>query len=247
MPIFDIMLSCGICAPYLGKEMVQNISILRFGNIFIEPIFNARYIHSVQVTFKEDFGVAGRGGYFDVYGIIRDVIQNHLMQLVSLIAMEPPVNILGTNSADNIRNAKVNVLKCIQCPTLEQCIVGQYKGYLDDETIPTDSITPTFAMMELSINNPRWEGVPFIIKAGKALESRKAEIRVQFKDVAAVGYMFPGFEFPRNELVLRLQPEAVYMKLNIKKPGLGFEPVTSELDLTYENRSVMNICYCIYE
>jgi glucose-6-phosphate 1-dehydrogenase len=230
---------------YLGKEMVQNLVILRFSNAIFEPVWNRNHINSVVITFKEDFGTKGRGGYFDSYGIIRDVIQNHLLQVMCLVAMEPPVAVTGENSANFVRDEKVKVLNCIDPVKLEDCVLGQYQAapdgrevaYTEDPTVPDDSVTPTFATMILRINNPRWDGVPFIIKAGKALNERKAEIRIQFKTAPAAKCMFAGQEVPQNELVMRLQPdEAVYMKTNVKSPGLMTKPVTSELDLSYKDR-----------
>jgi len=230
---------------YLGKEMVQNLVILRFSNAIFEPIWNRNFIRSVVITFKEDFGTKGRGGYFDGYGIIRDVLQNHLLQVLSLIAMEPPVEVTGDGSATYVRDEKVKVLRAIDPVRLEDCVLGQYKGasdgsepaYTGDPTVPDDSVTPTYAAMILRIQNPRWEGVPFILKAGKALNERKAGIRIQFKAAPGAERMFAGHEIPEQELVMRLQPdEAVYMKTNVKSPGLTSKPTTSELDLTYKHR-----------
>ncbi len=226
---------------YLGKEMVQNIIVLRFANKIFKKIWNRDSIESVTITFKEPFGTEGRGGYFDEFGIIRDVMQNHLLQILSLIAMEPPVS----NSAEEIRNEKVKVLKSIPEIQLEDAVLGQYVGnengtgaeklgYLDDQTVPRGSNTPTYACVILKIRNDRWDGVPFIMKSGKALNERKAEIRIQFREV-------PGDIFDnacaRNELVIRVQPdEAVYLKVSTKKPGMNFSPQQCELDLTYKHR-----------
>jgi len=259
---------------YLGKEMVQNLVILRFSNMIFEPLWNRDYIRvcllvivqslffqliltlsspcscsksqSVTITFKEDFGTKGRGGYFDSSGIIRDVLQNHLLQILSLVAMEPPVAVTGDQaSAQFVRDEKVKVLNCIDPVKLEDCVLGQYMApedgsepsYTGDPTVPDDSVTPTFATMILFVQNPRWDGVPFIMKAGKALNERKAEIRIQFKTAPGASRMFAGQACPSNELVLRLQPEeCVYMKANVKSPGLKTTPVTSELDLTYSSR-----------
>ncbi|RYY32449.1 hypothetical protein EON62_05345, partial [archaeon] len=146
----------------------------------------------VQITFKEPFGVEGRGGYFDGYGIIRDVMQNHLVQVLSLVAMEVPVSL----SADDVHDEKVKVLRCTAPISLDDVVVGQYganaagskPGYLDDPSVPKDSLTPTFATAVLHINNPRWRGVPFILKCGKALNDRKAEIRIQFKQPASSAF-----------------------------------------------------------
>jgi glucose-6-phosphate 1-dehydrogenase len=230
---------------YLGKEMVQNLVILRFANAIFEPLWNRNHIKSVVITFKEDFGTKGRGGYFDSYGIIRDVIQNHLLQVMSLLAMEPPVKVTGDGSANFVRDEKVKVLNCIEPVKWEDCVLGQYMAapdgsevaYTEDPTVPDDSVTPTFASMVLRIKNPRWDGVPFIIKAGKALNERKAEIRIQFKNAPGAAMMFGGQAISENELVMRLQPdEAVYVKTNVKSPGLATKPIVSELDLSYKER-----------
>ncbi|XP_073994627.1 glucose-6-phosphate 1-dehydrogenase Zw isoform X1 [Rhodnius prolixus] len=226
---------------YLGKEMVQNLMILRFGNTIFSPTWNRLYIASVQIIFKEPFGTQGRGGYFDQFGIIRDVMQNHLLQILSLVAMEKPASI----HPDDIRNEKVKVLKCIKPVKMEDVVLGQYfanlnsvgessQGYLDDPTVPKDSITPTYCTSILRISNERWEGVPFILRCGKALNDRKAEIRIQYQDIP--GDIFDG-KCKRNELVIRVQPgEAVYVKMMTKTPGMTFDMEETELDLTYGSR-----------
>lgn len=220
---------------YLGKEMVKNLLVLRFGNVFLDACLNKNYVSNVQITFKEPFGTEGRGGYFDEFGIIRDVCQNHLMQTLSVLTMERPVSF----SAEDIRDEKVKVLRCIPPITRQDTLLGQYvaangkPGYLDDSTVPKGSTCPTFAALTLWVHNPRWEGVPFIMKAGKALNEAKVEIRVQFKDAT------PGIftDIMRNELVFRIQPdEAVYIKMNAKLPGFQFSAVPTDLDLTYKSR-----------
>ncbi|KAI8881494.1 glucose-6-phosphate dehydrogenase [Backusella circina FSU 941] len=221
---------------YLGKEMVKNVMMVRFANIFFSQIWNRMYIDNVQITFKEPFGTEGRGGYFDEFGIIRDVMQNHLLQVLSLIAMERPIS----TDAEAIRDEKVKVLRCIAPISLDDALLGQYvgnddkPGYLDDDTIKNkSSLTPTFAALNLWIQNERWEGVPFILKAGKALNEAKVEVRIQFRNVA--GNLYSGAA--RNELVLRVQPdEAVYIKFNNKQPGLSYQTIQTELDLTYHSR-----------
>ncbi|XP_063617845.1 glucose-6-phosphate 1-dehydrogenase [Cydia splendana] len=226
---------------YLGKEMVQNLLTTRFANQIFSPSWNRENIASILISFKEPFGTEGRGGYFDDFGIVRDVMQNHLLQILSLVAMEKPV----TLNPNDIRDEKVKVLRHIQPITMEDILVGQYLGnpdgkgeetlgYLDDPTVPKDSITPTYAMAGLWINNARWQGVPFILRSGKALNERKAEVRIQFKDVP--GDIFNG-STKRNELVIRVQPgEALYLKMMGKSPGMKFELVETELDLTYSAR-----------
>lgn len=155
--------------------MVQNLMTLRFGNRIFSPTWNRDNVASVQITFKEPFGTQGRGGYFDEFGIIRDVMQNHLLQILSLVAMEKPASC----HPDDIRDEKVKVLKCIKTLTLDDVVLGQYigdpesdnpdarLGYLDDTTVPSGSITPTYSLAVLKINNERWDGVPFILKCGK--------------------------------------------------------------------------------
>ena len=227
---------------------LQNLIAMRFSNIFFEPIWNRNYVSSVQITFKENFGTqgavrasssalqkrrsalmalaysnelvvrAGRGGYFDEFGIIRDVMQNHLMQVLSIVAMEPPVAVAGPNYSDRVRDEKVKVLRCIPPIKPEDVVIGQYTkgkqdkepGYLEDPTVPKGSNTPTFAIAVMWVNNPRWEGVPFIMRAGKALNERKAEVRIQMKDAPGAKAMFNSMECPRNEIVLKVQARAAY-------------------------------------
>lgn len=223
---------------YLGKEMTQNMFMMRFANMFLSPLWSREHVSNVQITFKENFGTQGRGGYFDSFGIVRDVIQNHLIQLLAFVGMEKPVSL----HPDDIRDQKVQVLRCIKPVTPDNVVLGQYTaangepGYLDDETVPKGSKTPTFAATVVYIDNDRWAGVPFILKAGKALNERKAEIRIQLCQTPH--FIFPGNpETSRNELVVRLQPdEAIYMKFIVKKPGLDTEPIISELDLDYSSR-----------
>jgi glucose-6-phosphate 1-dehydrogenase len=226
---------------YLGKEMVQNLLVLRFANRVFKPLWNRDHIQAIQITFKEPFGTQGRGGYFDEFGIIRDVMQNHLLQVLSMVAMEQP----RSTSADDIRKEKVKVLKNIPEIKVEDVVLGQYvaheipgveeskHGYRDDEGVLNDSRTATFATARLFINNKRWKGVPFVLRCGKALNERKAEIRIQFKDESAD--LFPSTV--RNEIVIRIQPnEAVYLKMMVKEPGMSFHVTQTELDLSYNSR-----------
>ncbi|KAF8897550.1 glucose-6-P dehydrogenase [Infundibulicybe gibba] len=220
---------------YLGKEMVKNLLVLRFANIALGAAWDKNSISNVQITFKEPFGTEGRGGYFDEFGMIRDVLQNHLLQVLSILTMERPVSF----SAEDIRDEKVKVLRSIPPIEREDTLLGQYvaangkPGYLDDDTVPHNSVCPTFAATTLWIHNPRWEGVPFILKAGKALNEAKVEVRIQFKDVTQGIFK----DIARNELVIRIQPaEAVYLKLNTKTPGLHTRAIPTEMDLTYKRR-----------
>ena len=161
---------------YLGKEMVKNILILRFGNEFFGATWNRNNIDNVQISFKEPFGTEGRGGYFDEFGIIRDVMQNHLLQVLTLLAMERPISF----SSEDIRDEKVRVLRGMPAIEPKNVIIGQYgksldgtkPSYKEDDTVPEDSRCPTFCAMVAHIKNERWDGVPFILKAGKGTESQ---------------------------------------------------------------------------
>jgi glucose-6-phosphate 1-dehydrogenase len=241
---------------YLGKEMVQNLMVLRFANAVFEPLWNRDHVSTVQISFKEPFGTEGRGGYFDEFGIIRDVMQNHLLQVMSLVAMETPVSL----AAEDVRDEKVKVMRCISPLAVSDVVLGQYgpnaagskPGYTDDSTVPLGSVTPTFATALLHVNNSRWRGVPFVLKCGKALNERKAEIRIQFKEPpnglfsaqrrgvgqGAGGGAGVGDDRPHpNELVISIQPnEAVYLKMQCKMPGLEFRAVETELALSYKSR-----------
>ncbi|CAF2227954.1 hypothetical protein HID58_029110 [Brassica napus] len=231
---------------YLGKELVENLSVLRFSNLVFEPLWSRNYIRNVQLIFSEDFGTEGRGGYFDQYGIIRDIMQNHLLQILALFAMETPVSL----DAEDIRSEKVKVLRSMKPLLLQDMIVGQYKGhskggkaypgYTDDPTVPTNSLTPTFAAAAMFINNARWDGVPFLMKAGKALHTRGAEIRVQFRHVPGNLYkknFATDLDKATNELVIRVQPdEGIYLRINNKVPGLGMRLDRSDLNLLYRSR-----------
>ncbi|KAL7606911.1 glucose-6-phosphate 1-dehydrogenase, chloroplastic [Lactuca sativa] len=231
---------------YLGKELVENLSVLRFSNLIFEPLWSRQYIRNVQFIFAEDFGTEGRGGYFDNYGIIRDIMQNHLLQMLAIFAMETPVSL----DAEDIRNEKVKVLRSMRPLRLDDVVVGQYKShtrggvkypaYTDDKTVPAGSLTPTFAAAALFIDNARWDGVPFLMKAGKALHDRRAEIRVQFRHVPGNLYnknIGTDLDLATNELVIRVQPdEAIYLKINNKVPGLGMRLDRSNLNLLYAAR-----------
>ena len=232
---------------YLGKEMVKNVLTLRHFNLFFSALWNRQHISSVQIVFKETIGVEGRGGYFDQYGIIRDVMQNHLLQILAIVAMERPVSL----AAEAVRNEKVKVLSCIPPLALEDLVIGQYVrgtsdiGYLDEPSVLNkDSRAATFAMATLRVCNERWDGVPFILRCGKALNEPKAEIRIQFRDVPGMDYFClkdPSHHqqppISRNELVIRVQPkEAVYLKMLVKRPGLSDDIIVSDLDLSYAQR-----------
>ncbi|KAL8137823.1 hypothetical protein V2J09_003824 [Rumex salicifolius] len=241
---------------YLGKELVENLSVLRFSNLIFEPLWSRQYIRNVQLIFSEDFGTEGRGGYFDNYGIIRDIMQNHLLQILALFAMETPVSL----DAEDIRNEKVKVLRSMRPLQLEDVAIGQYKsntkggvtypGYIDDKTVPKGSLTPTFAAAALFIDNARWDGVPFLMKAGKALHMRRAEIRVQFRHVPGNLYnrnIGTDLDQATNELVIKIQPdEAIYLKINNKVPGLGMKLDRSNLNLHYADSDELNAAWSLF-
>jgi glucose-6-phosphate 1-dehydrogenase len=187
---------------YLGKELVQNLTVLRFSNLWLEQVWSRETVQCVLLTFKEDITTQGRGGYFDKFGIVRDILQNHLLQVLTLLAMEPPAKLHGPGAGQAIRDAKVAVLNAIPPIDIDEVVLGQYEGYADDPTIEDKTTnTPTFAIIRLFVNTPRWKGVPFIMKAGKALNERKAEMRIQFKDPpSAAGIFECSYCCPRNEL-----------------------------------------------
>ena len=226
---------------YLGKEVIQNLMVLRFANRVFEPIWSRDCIAGVQVLWKEDLGLEGRGGYFDQYGIIRDVMQNHLVQILALVAMEPP----GRLDAKHVAAEKVSVLRAIPPLTVQDVVVGQYResvrdgrrfpAYVEGEDVPDDSITPTFAAARLRINNSRWGGVPFLITAGKGLDARMTEIRIRFRDVPGNVFCPAGGCPVPNQLVIRVQPdEAIYLSLINKVPGMGMKLTIRNLDLQYK-------------
>ncbi|RMD74834.1 MAG: glucose-6-phosphate dehydrogenase [Lentisphaerae bacterium] len=211
---------------YLAKEVIQNLMVLRFANTIFEPIWNRHYIRQVQISFSEDIGVGSRAGYFDHSGIIRDVIQNHLLQILALVAMEQP----SSFEPDGITREKLKVFSSIAPIHPTEVVTGQYTantvngthypGYLEEPGVPPDSITETFARIKLFIRNQRWMGVPFYLQAGKALNSRKTEIEILFEDVF---FRVPGQDNPPpNKLTIQVQPdESILLHMNNKKPGHG--------------------------
>mmetsp|Transcript_83787 Transcript_83787/g.130743 ORF Transcript_83787/g.130743 Transcript_83787/m.130743 type:complete len:767 (+) Transcript_83787:61-2361(+) len=225
---------------YMGKEVVLNLLTMRFGNQLFEASLNNRNVASVEIVFKENLGTGGRGGYFDKFGIIRDIMQNHLLQVLMWFAMAPPPSL----TRDDIQKEKVKLLKAIKTLTVDDCFVGQFTagiplnegdpiepGYLDDKTVPEGSKCPTYAALAFKINNDTWSGVPFIMRAGKGLDERMAEVRVTFK---AKGFnkLVPG---QANQFVMRIQPdEAIYLKCMNKQPGWDQKAaVPVLLDMSY--------------
>ncbi len=217
---------------YLGKETVQDLLVQRFANTIFEPLWNRRYVECVQITVAEDLGVGSRGGYYEQSGAMRDMVQNHTMQLLSLIAMEPPVSL----DPEGIRDEKVKLLKAIQPVSVDESkpdvvraqytegLVGGRKvpGYVDEDGVADDSSTETYTALRLNINNWRWAGVPFYMRSGKRMARRVSEIAVQFK--RPPGILFSDaerFDLASNTMVIQIQPdEGTTLLLNSKIPGL---------------------------
>jgi glucose-6-phosphate 1-dehydrogenase len=225
---------------YLGKEIVQDLLILRFANSVFARLWNRDCIDSVRIEWKENIGVGDRGGYFNVYGIVRDVMQNHLVQILSLIAMEPPARF----DEQGIRDEKVRVLRAVKPVRLENMVLGQYRAatyngvacpsYRDEQGIPRDSRTPTFAAAVFEVDNARWKGVPFYVSAGKGLDERITEIRIRFRRAPDETPIDFGGTLAQNELVIRVQPdEEIRLKIVNKVPGLEMKLGETALDLRY--------------
>ncbi|HET8657274.1 MAG TPA: glucose-6-phosphate dehydrogenase [Longimicrobiaceae bacterium] len=231
---------------YLGKETVQNILAFRLGNGIFEPLWNRNYIDYVQILVAESLGVEGRGGYYDHAGALRDMVQNHLLQLLALVAMEPP----GTFTADAVRNEKVKVLQCIRpiAPgEVDRYVVrGQYEGYRDEPGIAPDSTTETYVAMQLAIDTWRWSGVPFFLRTGKALPERRTEICIVFrqppltlfaKATPAEQPEGPPGQVEPTVLTLRIQPdEGISLRLGLKPPGAGMRLAPVQLGFSYRSR-----------
>ncbi|HEY8719483.1 glucose-6-phosphate dehydrogenase [Pengzhenrongella sp.] len=228
---------------YLGKETVQNLLVLRFANQLFEPIWNANYVDHVQITMAEDIGVGGRAGYYDGIGAARDVIQNHLMQLLALTAMEEPVSF----EAAELRAEKIKVLSAVRVPRDigKHSSRGQYsagwqggeevKGYLDEDGIPADSATETYAAIRVDIDTRRWAGVPFYLRHGKRLGHRVTEIAVVFKRAPHLPFESTATqELGSNALVIRVQPdEGVTLRFGAKVPGTAMEVRDVTMDFGY--------------
>jgi glucose-6-phosphate 1-dehydrogenase len=200
---------------YLGKETAQNLVFLRFANSVFEPVWNRNYIDHVQITVAERVEVGHRAGYYDRAGVLRDMFQNHLLQLFTLIAMEPP----APYNAGTLRDEKVKVLSATRCVDPERTVCAQYDGYRQTEGVAPSSRTPTFAALELGIDNWRWQGVPFFLRSGKALSRKTSEVAIVFKRPPQAMFERDGVHEP-NVLSLCIQPdEGVHFQIDAKVPG----------------------------
>ena len=230
---------------YLGKETVQNLMVLRFGNAIFEPLWRAPYIQSVQITVAETVGVGSRAGFYDQTGAMRDMVQNHLLQLLCIVAMEPPISL----DPDDVRDEKLKVLRSLQRMTLadirQNTVRGQYiagavqgesaRGYLAEDNVPANSNTETFVALRTQINNARWAGVPFFLRTGKRMQTRRSQIVIDFAQppFSIFADQHQGHPHP-NRLIITLQPEeSIQLQMMAKEPGSGMnmKPVFLNLDL----------------
>jgi len=230
---------------YLGKETVQNLMVFRFGNSIFEPIWNRSYIDHVQITASETLGVEQRGGYYETSGSLRDMVPNHLFQLISLTAMEPPISF----AADSVRDEQTKVLKAIQIPSPEEVLTrsvrGQYgegtvngqrlAAYRSEANVAPNSTTETFVALKLGIDNWRWADVPFYLRTGKRMTRRLTEIVIQFKRAPFMLFRKAGVEsLATNQLVIRIQPdEGISLRFGTKVPGATMQQAPVEMDFSY--------------
>jgi len=218
---------------YLGKETVQNLLALRFANGMFEPIWNRRYVDNVQITVAEDIGIEGRGSFYEQTGTIRDMVVTHLFQVLTVLAMEPPVSF----DPDRLRDEKVRVLRAMQPVDPRKVVRGQFIGYRQEQDVAPDSQAETFAALQVFVDNWRWAGVPFNLRTGKNLARKVTELSLSFRQVPYS--VFKGTEAVppgRDALVIRVQPdEGISLHLNIKKPGIGFELDRAILDFDYDS------------
>lgn len=232
----------------LGRNIIENLIVLRFSNLIFQPLWNRTYIRNIQIILSEDLAMQMQGKYFDGYGVIRDIVHSHILQTIALLAMEPPISLSG----EDIRNEKVKLLRSIRKLELKDFILGQYKATLGGGKIENsvDDLTPTFFAAALFIDNARWDGVPFLIRTGLGLLEHRVEIRIQFRHVPGNLYrehFGHNIDLNTNELILREAPdEAILVKINNKIPGLGLQLDASELNLLYKDKYDEQIP-CSYE
>jgi glucose-6-phosphate 1-dehydrogenase len=217
---------------YLGKETAQNVLFFRFANTIFEPVWNRNYIDNVQITVAETVDVGRRAGYYDSSGVLRDMFQNHILQLLTLVAMEPP----AAFDATALRNEKVKLITSIRPVTPEDMVVGQYSDYRQAEGVTLGSTTPTYAALKLQVDNWRWRGVPFYLRCGKALGTKVTKILVEFKSPPHLMFnLHEGDKIARNILSLCIQPdEGIHLQFEAKIPGMnGFR--SSEMEFHYKD------------
>jgi glucose-6-phosphate 1-dehydrogenase len=216
---------------YLGKETAQNILFFRFANTIFEPVWNRNYVEYVQIAATEEVDIGKRGEYYDKAGVMRDVFQNHLLQLLSLVAMEPPYSF----QADAVRNEKVKLLSSLRPVQVEDTVRGQYTGYTQAPGVAPQSTTATFAALRLYIDNWRWQGVPFYLRSGKAMAMKATEIAIQFKSPPVTMFtMPPDYQMTPNLLVLGIQPdEGIHLVFETKVPDSIRETRSVDMDFHY--------------
>jgi glucose-6-phosphate 1-dehydrogenase len=219
---------------YLGKETVQNILVSRFANTIFEPLWNRNYIDHVEITVAEQVGVEHRGRFYDQVGVLRDMFQNHLLQLVSLVAMEPPASF----DASALRNEKVKVLSAIQPMGAEEVphrtVRAQYQGYREEEGVSKESKTPTYAAIQLQIDNWRWQGVPFYLRSGKSLKEKLSQVTIQFKEPPHLLFPKAQDHMTPNMLVLYLQPdEGIHLRFEAKVPDTVAQMRSVDMEFHY--------------